>query len=517
MRATAKSTRMRMYILRNGFGPLALPIFVFAQPTRHNETMARCVFVCMLLPLFLPALCRRSKSSCKTYKMVPVCLVADLSTIRYHFTTCGTTGRDGPSYETCRQHYESIDSPLLRDGVFTSAHGENFFGSQSFRPPKSTVYNLSIAAAAGGRGLCNVEFGRGLVVNISSTLNSSVDYLILVGQQGLGPCDADDNGDELWTLCDSPPTDLESANSCRQKYVDWLRNQSDLDYQRTLRLSGGGGGGGTSFFGLGDIRLEGDARVLCISGGGGGTSALLDYSAIDNLVPGTSHQNISLYTRFINGSTSMLDLDIADNFALRGYRVNVQPPDVTAGAGGGFFSNASFISNQQDGRPAGRTEDFATGGIQCARNDFSQIPNMLRWGDGGFGGGGGGCGGGGGGGGVTGGAVLGDGNTIPGGGGYTYVTRDAVGSWHEGDGYVDIVEADCGCVHRCEVYEEEDQFQCLCPNDTLLAPDLSDCFYSEQREIHTHRGKESFRKFHCSIHKGPFWSRVIDIAARNAS
>ena len=101
-------------------------------------------------------------------------------------------------------------------------------------------------------------------MNISSTLNSSVDYLILVGQQGLGPCDADD-GDELWTLCDSPPTDLESADSCRQKYVDWLRNQSDLDYQRTLRLSGGGGGGGTSFFGLGDIRLEGDARVLCIS------------------------------------------------------------------------------------------------------------------------------------------------------------------------------------------------------------------------------------------------------------
>ena len=39
--------------------------------------------------------------------------------------------------------------------------------------------------------------------------------------------------------------------------------------------------------------------------------------------------------------------------------------------------------------------------------------------------------------------------------------------------------ADCGCVYECVVYEEEDQFECLCPNNTQLAPDLSDCYYSE--------------------------------------
>ena len=381
------------------------------------------------------------------------------------------------------QHYKPTD-PLLRDGALNNAHGENFYGSQSFRPPRSTVCNLTVAAAAGGRGLCNAEFGMGLAVNISFLLNSSVDYLILVGQKGLGPCDADDIDAELRPLCDSPPTDLESANTCRQKYKNWLRSRSDLDFQRTLSLSGGGGGGGTSFFGLGDIRLEGDARVFCISGGGGGSSAVLYYSALNDLLPGALDANISLYRNFINGSSNRSEPDIADNFALRGYRAHVAPPDVTAGAGGGFFSNALFVSNQQDGRPAGITEDFAMGGIQCARSDFSLIPNMLRWGDGGFGGGGAGCGGGGGGGGVTGGAVLGDGYLIPGGGGYTYVTSDAVGFWHDGDGYVDIVEADCGCVYQCQVYEEEDQFMCLCPNDTQLAPDLSDCFYSEYRERH---------------------------------
>ena len=104
-------------------------------------------------------------------------------------------------------------------------------------------------------------------------------------------------------------------------------------------------------------------------------------------------------------------------------------------------------------------------------------------------GGGGGPGGAGrpGGGGYTGGSVIGDINTAPGGGGHSFsraTQSDNVipGSYTyntEEDGYMDIVARDCGCVYKCVVYEQEDQFECLCPNNTQLAPDLSDCYYSE--------------------------------------
>ena len=311
--------------------------------------------------------------------------------------------------------------------------------------------------------------------------------MVLVGQKGVGPCDSEPDATIVGALCKSPPTDLESSDRCRQEYVSWVENQTDLVVDRTLSLAGGGGGGGTSFVGEIDLRPEGDVRVYAISGGGGGTAALLDYSALDGLLPEHSLRNISLYRRYVNGSVFIFDPSIANNAVLTGYRVPAEPPTVTAGAGGGFFTNASFISNQQDGRTVGRSEEFARGGIHCARNDFSQIPIGLRWGDGGFGGGGGGCAGGGGGGGITGGSVLAPGNTVPGGGGYTLVISVYTNvelivteeDYNSGDGYVDIVAADCGCVYQCEVYEEEDQFQCLCPNHTQLAPDLSDCFTSE--------------------------------------
>ena len=73
-----------------------------------------------------------------------------------------------------------------------------------------------------------------------------------------------------------------------------------------------------------------------------------------------------------------------------------------------------------------------------------------------------------------------------------------------------IVTGDCGCAGECVVYEEEGRFECLCsnytptssdcdrdrsdsdcfydysgdgvcvcPNDTRLAPDLRDCYHSE--------------------------------------
>ena len=385
----------------------------------------------------------------------------------------------------CKQYYTSIDSPIIRDGVLTDAHSDSFVGSQSFRPPREALYKLTIAGAAGGKGLCNFEHGHGLIVHTYAILNATTDYLVLVGQKGLGSCDSEENEH---ILCKDPPQDANSSAKCRENYLQWLQNQTDLDFERTLELSGGAGGGGASYLGHPDLRLGADVRVFVLPGGGGGSSCLLNYSSVQNLHPVFRNSTLNgryLYLDFLDGNLFSYDPDIAYNAGFRGYRINVNPPTVTAGAGGGALSDASYTLTQQDGRTLGRIQDFALGGTHCVLNDLSNIPSVLRGGNGGFGGGGGGCGGGGGGGGFTGGAILGTDNTSPGGGGYTfasnlnlsYIASDD--AFNGGDGYVDIVPADCGCVYHCVVYEEEDQFECLCPNDTQLAPDLNDCYYSE--------------------------------------
>ena len=416
-------------------------------------------------------------------------LFPDLSEIRYHFTPCGKTGRMGPSYQDCVDYYTSISSPIIRDNVLTDTHSSVFIGSQSFRAPRVTVYNVTIAGAAGGRGLCNGEYGRGLVQHISFTPpNTSFVWLTLVGQRGLGPCETGEP-DPGHMLCQNPPQDLEDSTNCNESYHQWLQTLSSTDAERTLNFSGGAGGGGASFLGYQDSRKNLDIRVYAISGGGGGSSVLLKFSVVQELLPvleNSTWNESTLYRDILNANSSTYSVDPDDIF--RGYRV--ESTLITAGAGGGAANSIDYPSNQEDGRAIGRMVEFALGGTHCARNDFSSIPLQLRGSDGGFGGGGGGCGGGGGGGGLTGGAVLGDTNTTPGGGGYSYSVGYTESESHnvppgtytyntEGDGYVDVVAADCGCVYECVVYREEDQFECLCPNDTQLAPDLSDCYYSE--------------------------------------
>ena len=353
------------------------------------------------------------------------------------------------------------------------------------------MYNVTIAGAAGGRGLCNSEYGRGLVqYDQYNVLVASFDFLILVGQRGLGPCETGEP-DHGHMLCQNPPQNLEDSANCSEAYHQWLQTLSSTDAERTLTFSGGAGGGGASFLGMRDNRPFADVRVFGISGGGGGSSSLLDYSVIRDLLPqlNTSSENDSvLYTEQLDASPSTADTLLDHPEGVRGYKV--ESDVVTAGAGGGVAGSVDYPTGQEDGKTIGLAEDFAIGGTQCARSDNSQIPLQLREADGGFGGGGGGCGGGGGGGGYTGGAVLGDMNTTPGSGGHSFNTFtcdtqscDVLPGTYayntEGDGYVDIVAADCGCVYECVVYKEDDQFECLCPSNTQLAPDLSDCYYSE--------------------------------------
>ncbi len=141
-----------------------------------------------------------------------------------------------------------------------------------------------------------------------------------------------------------------------------------------------------------------------------------------------------------------------------------------------------FPSLEVDGKLVSQPNNFAQGGFDCS----SGVPSESRVFTGVYGGygGGGGCGSGGGGGGYTGGHIFGIVNTIPGGGGDVGVFNltelplvGIVSSVHnDDDGYVEIVSSNCECAGQCVVYPEEKQFECLCPNDALLAEDGSNCY-----------------------------------------
>ena len=384
------------------------------------------------------------------------------------------------------EYYASIASPITRDRVLTHTYS-SFAGTQSFRPPRDTKWHVTVAGAAGGRGLCNVERGRGLVQRLESIpLSGERDLIILAGQTGLGPCETayPDPGHKL---CGNPPQTEEEANTCYSTFIQWVvSNVSQDNFIAVGAFNGGAGGGGGSYIGDWERPYTGIYdNIIGISGGGGGTSVALSYNVARDFrfeANRSALSDVELYKLYIDAKPNAHDNETRNTFGRRGYRI-VLEDSVTAGAGGGFSESLTLPLSLEDGRGLNMSENFAEGGTHCSRSE-EEVPEQLREAVGGFGAGGGGCLEGGGGGGFTGGAVVNFSAVTPGSGGYSFnslsIDYEVLQySYNEGDGYVDIVAADCGCVYECVVYEEEDEFECLCPNNTQLAPDLSDCYYSE--------------------------------------
>ena len=401
-----------------------------------------------------------------------------LSKLRYHFTPCGSTGFDGPTFDQCELYYQQSISPIATDGVLFQFDEEGFRGGQGFRIPREGVYNVTIAGGAGGRGLCNIHFGRGYKFQFQVRLTPDYELLVMAGQKGKSPCD---NPAEH-PLCDNPPTDEGTAALCNQTWYNTTVNVERLLYSFT----GGGAGGGASVLrarNVGNGNLFSDP--IAVAGGGGGTSAILDYAATVNLIRNqTREPNMMQLNQTYQYHVDARRLPNTDIYGgLTGARGYKPPFDVSIipGAGGGW---SSFLSSSDtDGKSISQPLNFAEGGLDCGRNlqFFGEV-------NGGFGGGGGECGGGGGGGGYTGGAVLDIQNYVPGGGGHSNAftfQNVPVFNLHgfsyngDNDGYVDIVPANCNCTGYCSVNETEETFECFCPNDTQLAQDGFDCFNGE--------------------------------------
>ena len=362
----------------------------------------------------------------------------------------------------CMDNYTKDQSPLIRDKVLFGFGPNTYEGAQGFKVPRSGLYNITVAGAAGGIGVCNFEYGRGLVVRLQANLFTEFDLLVLVGQRGVSPCDINPSHE----LCESPPTTVEQSMECGAQWND--------------DFTGGAGGGGASMLWQRNATSgEFWDAPFVVAGGGGGSSAILDYDIVE-LLNLTDCENDSelCYQELLNAKSERRNPELHDPPGFQGFRY---PFGNLSGVGGGFSGEPDKLDEQGDSLRD--DEEFAKGGFDCIRGTGVYINGEFEEVYGGFGGGGGGCREGGGGGGYTGGDVLFYGNNVPGGGGYSTIyygemdIPDGDFSLNDGDGYVEIVPADCGCVYECAVSGEE--FECLCPGETQLAPDQSDCYRGE--------------------------------------
>ena len=371
----------------------------------------------------------------------------------------------------CMDNYTKDQSPLIRDKVLFGFGPNAYEGAQGFKVPRSGLYNITVAGAAGGIGVCNFEYGRGLVVQLQANVSSEFDLLVLVGQRGVSPCDINPSHE----LCGNPPTTVEQSMECGAQWNDIY--------------SGGAGGGGASMLWQRNATSgEFCSYPFVVAGGGGGSSAILDYDIVEEIVLELAMLDYELlnltdcendselcYQELLNAKSELWNPELHDYPGIQGFRY---PINDISGVGGSFSPQPDQLD--EEGGSLSDCEKFAEGGFDCGRGEFFSVEFEGVYG--GFGAGGGGCGEGGGGGGYSGGDVLFYGNAVPGGGGYSTLygwhdIPDGDFSLNDGDGYVEIVPADCGCVYECAVSGEE--FECLCPGETQLAPDQSNCYEGE--------------------------------------
>ena len=394
-------------------------------------------------------------------------LPTDISSITYRLDACGLKGRLGPSFSTCTEYYSKSRNPVL-DHLKDS----NVDGIQKFIVPKSGLYNITVAGASGGRGICQPSPGLGYVITVSVNLTLGEILTVIVGQEGLSPCAA---GNDLPQVCSQNWTGL--WENCSTLWSDFA-NATTVTYDDNSPLiiyEGGGGGGGASVV---DIPGISEPLVVAAGGGGGGSvfnsSFLNSYSETYSFYPNASGPSAPLWsnTSFYPDAMPGLSGFVEDILA-----------DTAGGEGAGYMAD-----KRSRDKTDGETLSAPTGprgGIDCIVA-LPKDKTLLTHSSGGFGGGGGGCENGGGGGGYTGGrlGVYGPWSfwrNNPGEGGYSYIDEEKnillSEGFNSGGGYVSIVPTDCNCMGSCTL--DDDKFFCTCPNGSVLAPGSFDCYEGE--------------------------------------
>ena len=373
----------------------------------------------------------------------------------------------GPSFSTCTEYYSKSSNPVL-DHLKDS----NVDGIQKFIVPKSGLYNITVAGASGGRGICQPSPGLGYVITVSVNLTLGEILKVIVGQEGLSPCAA---GNDLPKVCSWNWTD--QWENCSAVWSDSANvTVYDNDDNSFLVIyEGGGGGGGASV-----VDIPGISEPFVVAAGGGGCGSVFNSSFLSDYS--------EMYSFYANASGPSAPL----------WPDNPDWPNATSGFSGFVRAINSPVGGEGAGYLADRRSTDQTDGVSLSAPtgprggfdcivDLSEDRTPLAHASGGFGGGGGGCEMGGGGGGYTGGRsglhwpsyLLW--RYVPGEGGYSYLDERKgtllSEGFNSGGGYVSIVPVDCNCIGSCTL--DDDKFYCTCPNGSVLAPDGFDCYKGE--------------------------------------
>ncbi|XP_058283500.1 leukocyte tyrosine kinase receptor isoform X1 [Hylobates moloch] len=346
------------------------------------------------------------------------------------FSTCGASGRHGPTQTQCDGAYAGTSV------VVTVGAAGQLRGVQLWRVPGPGQYLISAYGAAGGKGAKNhLSRAHGVFVSAIFSLGLEESLYILVGQQGEDACPGGSPESQLVCLGESRAVEEHAV----------MDGSEGVPGSRRWAGGGGGGGGATYVFRV----RAGELEPLLVAAGGGGRAYLR---------PRDRGRTQAAPEKLENRSE-------APGSGGRGG---------AAGGGGGWTSRAP---SPQAGRSL---QEGAEGGRGC-----SEAWATLGWAAaGGFGGGGGACTAGGGGGGYRGGDASETDNLWADG-------EDGVSFIHpsselylqplavtENHGEVEI-RRHLNCSHcplrDCQWQAELQLAECLCPEGMELAVDNVTC------------------------------------------
>ncbi|XP_010367352.1 leukocyte tyrosine kinase receptor isoform X3 [Rhinopithecus roxellana] len=171
------------------------------------------------------------------------------------FSTCGASGRHGPTQTQCDGAYAGTSV------VVTVGAAGQLRGVQLWRVPGPGQYLISAYGAAGGKGAKNhLSRAHGVFVSAIFSLGLGESLYILVGQQGEDACPGGSLESQLVCLGESRAVEEHAA----------MDGSEEVPGSRRWAGGGGGGGGATYVFRV----RAGELEPLLVAAGGGGRAYL---------------------------------------------------------------------------------------------------------------------------------------------------------------------------------------------------------------------------------------------------
>ncbi|XP_058283503.1 leukocyte tyrosine kinase receptor isoform X4 [Hylobates moloch] len=171
------------------------------------------------------------------------------------FSTCGASGRHGPTQTQCDGAYAGTSV------VVTVGAAGQLRGVQLWRVPGPGQYLISAYGAAGGKGAKNhLSRAHGVFVSAIFSLGLEESLYILVGQQGEDACPGGSPESQLVCLGESRAVEEHAV----------MDGSEGVPGSRRWAGGGGGGGGATYVFRV----RAGELEPLLVAAGGGGRAYL---------------------------------------------------------------------------------------------------------------------------------------------------------------------------------------------------------------------------------------------------